>query len=104
MPRIFDMRMNDGSRHFADLPETYDTAQPQWYALRDHIAALNGARPTGFVTDDVTEAWIDFEYREQRFSINNQRARWWFFVADPNCSDEVLETVLAHFEALLGPA
>lgn len=103
MPRIFDMRMADGSRHFADLPETYDPVQPQWYALRDHVGALAGASVRGFVTDDVTEAWLDFDYRGQRFSINNQHGQWWFFVDDPICPDEVLATVLDHFETLLDP-
>jgi hypothetical protein len=104
MPRLIDMRMHDGSRHFAGLPETYDVASPQWYALRDHVAQLAGASLRGFVTDDVTEAWIDFEFRGQKFSLNNQHGEWWFFVDDPSCPDPVLHEVLDHFERLLDPA
>ena len=102
MARIYDLRMADGSRHFGALPETYDPVTPQWYALRDHVAALAGAVLVGFATDDVTEAWIDFEYRGHRFGINDQHGQWWFFVQDPACPDEVLAEVLDHFERLLG--
>jgi hypothetical protein len=98
MPRIYDMRMHDGSRHFAGLPETKNE-----YAMRDHVAKLAGATLTGFVTDDVTEAWIDFAFRGHAFSINNQNGDWWFFVTDPGCPEEVLEAVVDHFEELLDP-
>jgi hypothetical protein len=65
--RIDDLRMRDGSRHFAALPETRD-----WYAVRDHVRWLPGAELTGFLCDGVTEAWIDFRFRGHRFSINDQ--------------------------------
>ena len=104
MKRVFDLRMADGSRHFGDLPETYDAQAPEWHRLREHVGALEGAELTGFVTDDVTEAWIDFRWREHAFSLNNQHGQWWFFVADPGCPDAQLEAVLDHFERLLDPA
>lgn len=102
--RIFDMRMNDGSRHFASLPETYDVEHPQWHALRERVALLSGAELTSFVTDDVTEAWIDFAYRGHHFGINNQQGDWWFFVDDPQCPDDVLREVVDHFEVFLDPS
>jgi len=95
--------MEDGSRHFGDLPERYDPAVPEWDRIRDGVPSLPGARLTGFVTDAVTEAWIDFELEGQAFSINNQHGQWWFFVDDPACPDQLLERVLAHFEATLAP-
>jgi hypothetical protein len=101
--RIIDMRMTDGSRHFGALPETYTTDPPQWYALRDHVALLPGARLSGFATDEIFEAWIDFELGEHRFAINNQSGEWWFFVDDPACPDALLGQVLVHFERLLAP-
>jgi hypothetical protein len=101
--RVFDLRMHDGSRHFGGLPETH-TEPPEWYALRDAVGALSGAALTGFVTDDVTEAWVEFHFRGQDFSVNNQHGNWWFFVADPSCPDELLVAVLDHFEASLRPA
>lgn len=101
--QLLDMRMADGSRYFGGLPETYDAARPQWYALRDRVTALSGAELRGFVTDDVTEAWIDFDLEGHRFSINDQHGEWWFFVADPQCPGPLLERVLDWFEAVLDP-
>ncbi len=101
--RLFDMRMADGSRHFGDLPETYDVAHPEWHRIRDMVPRLAGATLSSFTTDDVTEAWILFEFRGHSFSMNNQHGSWWFFVTDPNCPDDILATVLDHFEALLNP-
>jgi hypothetical protein len=98
---LLNHTMHDGSRHFAALPETYDAERPQWERLRESVGMLPGASLTKFVTDDVTEAWIEFVYRQQRFSINDQHGEWWFFVSDPSCPDEVLESVVAHFEPIL---
>ena len=91
--------MNDGSRHFGVLPQTMS-----WYEVREHTRALPGTILTGFVTDHVTEAWIDFKYCGHNFSINDQFGEYWFFVEDPGCSEDVLKSVLAHFQLLLGKA
>src|SRR5262245_66356926 len=97
------MKMADGSRHFGDLPETYDVQSPEWHRLKDHVDKLTGAKLTSFITDDVTEAWIDFAFEGHAFSINNQHGQWWFFVKDPACPDATLLAVLDHFEPLLNP-
>lgn len=96
MNRIFNVIMNDGSRHFGALPQTVI-----WYDLRDHIAALDGAEITGFMTDHITEAWIDFSFKGWQFSVNDQNGEYWFFVDDPACPDELLEAVLDHCGVLL---
>lgn len=93
--------MHDGSRQFAALPETYDVEQPQWERLRDWVGRLDGAKLTGYVTDEVTEAWIDFTYMGHRLSINNQMGEWWFFVTDPACPEAILAKVIGHFDSLL---
>ncbi len=93
---IYDMRMNDGSRHFTSLPQTV-----LWYEVRDHVSNLPGAVLTGFICDDITEAWIDFTYMDYKFSINDQFGDYWFFVDEPSCPDEILGKVLAHFRSLL---
>jgi hypothetical protein len=64
---LLNVIMSDGSRQFGELPQT-----ALWHVLRDHIEKLDGAAVTDFVTDDVTEAWIDFSYRGYRFSVNDQ--------------------------------
>ena len=97
--KLLSIEMNDGSRHFGELPQT-----KMWYGVRDHIKKLDGAEVTNFITDHVTEAWIDFSYRHHRFSINDQFGAYWFFVNDLTCPDEILEEVLSHFELLLGTA
>ena len=96
MPEIYDMRMRDGSRHFAALPES-----ESWESLHEHVRRLEGVSDTGMITDEVTEAWIDFRYRGHGFSINNQSGDYWFFVEDPACPSEVLEAVLTHCKLLL---
>ncbi|HEV8431063.1 MAG TPA: hypothetical protein VGQ41_24380 [Pyrinomonadaceae bacterium] len=96
--KLLTIEMKDGSRHFGDLPQTV-----LWHQLRSHIEKLAGAEVTNFVTDNVTEAWIDFSYRGYCFSINDQFGDYWFFVNDPKCPDEILEAVLSHCELLLTP-
>jgi hypothetical protein len=98
--QLLDSRMTDGTRHFGSLPEGNDPESPDWDRFRDHVARLDGARLTSYVTDEVCEAWIDFEWRGHAFQLNNQHGEWWLFVADPVCPDAVLEGVLAHFEAV----
>jgi len=89
--KLLNIIMNDGSRHFGDLTESIE-----WHQLRDHIERLDGVGVTDFITDNVTEVWIDFGYRGYRFSVNNQFGSYWFFVDNPKCSEEILETVLGH--------
>ena len=88
--------MNDGSRKFAELPQT-----KLWHDLRDHLQALDGAVITDFLTDGITEAWIDFTYRGHSFTINDQFGYYWFFVDDPTCPDEILALIVSYCERLL---
>ncbi len=90
--------MRDGSRCFVSLQPSAD-----WKAVRDHAARLEHANVTGFLTDSVTEAWIDFDYAGYKFSINDAPGDYWFFVNDPACPDTILQLVADHFEALLEP-
>ncbi len=93
---LFDLRMNDGSRHFADMPEAvfFDD-------VADHAELLEGAEVTRFLTDGVIEMWLDLTWRGHEFSINNQHGDYWFFVTDPNCPDDILLGFCAHFRGLL---
>ena len=89
--KLKNQRMNDGSRHFASFPEGWP-----WSDFRDHIQQLPGTTITGYLTDDVTEVWIDFTYRDYKFSVNNQFGEFWLFVDDPACPDEVLNSIVEH--------
>jgi len=95
---LFDHRAHDGSREFINLPECYP-----WDVLQLHVLLLEGGAVTGYISDEVTEMWLDFTYRGHSFSINNQLGEFWFFVDDPACPDEILIEVGEHFEGLLDP-
>jgi hypothetical protein len=94
---LLNVIMKDGSRHFGELPQTV-----LWYELRSRVEKLDGAVVTDFVTDNITEAWIDFSYRGYRFSVNDQFGDYLFFVNDPDCPDEILISILSHCKLLLG--
>ena len=96
MPGLKRAMMNDDSKNFAEFPETVFFDQ-----LRDHAAKLRGAKITDFLTDWVTEVWLDFEFRKQNFSVNNQMGNYWFFVENANCADDILLEVTNHFSKLL---
>jgi hypothetical protein len=97
MTPLLNHRMTDGSREFADLPYSRS-----WDDVRVHASTLPAVRLTGFITDGIFEAWIDFSYAGHSFSINNQFAEYWLVVINPACPREVLVTVKQHFERLLG--
>jgi hypothetical protein len=90
--------MHDGSRHFADLPEDCS-----WGKFRKHVEGLPDATVTDYVTDNVTEMWLDFSFRGHAFTVNNQYGDFWFFVRDAACPDDILTAVIEHCESLLTP-
>jgi hypothetical protein len=98
MRKLTNHIMRDGTRCFVAL-------QPNagWSAVRDHAAGLEQANVTGFLTDSVTEAWIDFDYAGYKFNINDAPGDYSFFVNDPACPDTILQRVVDHFAALLEP-
>ena len=79
--KLFDFRMNDGSRNFADLPENVFFDK-----LRECVSTFSGAKEIGFVMDWITEVWLYFEFRWEIFSINNQFGDYWFFCQKPGLS------------------
>jgi hypothetical protein len=96
MESLQDIRAHNGSRQFASLPATQD-----WYVVRDHTHSLSGAALTGFACDGVTEAWIDFTYLGESFTINDQFGEYWFFVSNASCNEQHLLAVKAHWASLL---
>lgn len=91
--KLIDCRLPNGFRNFADLPESVFFDE-----LREIAGKLEGSVEKQFVTDWVTEVWLDFEYRGHLFAINNQMNDYWFFVEKPECPDEILLEVIEHFE------
>ncbi|KKM60118.1 hypothetical protein LCGC14_1545120 [marine sediment metagenome] len=88
---LMDIKAHDGSRQFLAIPQALD-----WDRMRDHIAGLPGATVSDFLTDHVTEVWIDFSYRAHTFTVNNQFGEYWFFVSPADCPEEILRTVAHH--------
>lgn len=93
---LFDEKMNDGSRHFVDMP--VEIAFFDDFA--DHVEELDGAEITEFITDGVVEMWLEFTFRGHKFSVNNHLIDYWFFVEDNTCPEEILIEVIDHFRQL----
>ena len=92
----FEIIINDGARHFVDLPELIFFDE-----LYEHVEKLEGAEIIDFEMDGVLEMWLDFEFRGHEFFVKNQLGDYQFFVADPDCPDEILLEVIDHFRKLL---
>lgn len=88
---LLNITMADGSRQFAALPENCS-----WKAMHEHLGRLPGVSLGDYITDHVTEVWMDFTYEGCAFSVNNQFGEYWFFVTDPACPDAVLQAIIAH--------
>lgn len=100
MPTTFSNTiMNDGSRHCFDLPMTAN-----YEAVMAHLKQLPDIAKLSLLTDDVTEAWIDFDFQGHHFAINDQHGDYWFFVDDPACPDAILAAVHSHMAQLLSPS
>ncbi len=94
---LIDDKMNDGSRNFILLP--VGSTAPIRLIFR--IFTLWGAYPTAYIPA-LGESWIDFRYKKNKFSINNQYGDFWFFVKNPDCPKEILDEVACHFAGILG--
>lgn len=93
--KIFDIRMKDGSRQFADVPERVLPSQ-----MRKIIAKLSGVEIQNFLASvGEIEAWIEFRFRGFDFAVNNQNCEYWLFVRQPECPDEILREVATHCAA-----
>jgi len=93
---LLEIKLNDGSRHFVDLPEVvfFDD-------FYDYTEELEGVEITEYITDGVIGMWLDFEFCGHKFSVTNQFGDYWFFVEDPECPDEILLEIIEHYRQLL---
>ena len=88
---LLNHKAHDGSRIFAELPQN-----KLWHEMRDHLQNLDGVSIINFMTDNVTEAWIDFRFRGYSFVVNDQFGEYLFFVDDPNCPEDILKEIIRH--------
>ena len=86
------MIMRDNSLLFFDMLENIS-----WNELRSQIKSLHDAQITGWLTDEITEFWLDFTFRGYRFTINNPMGEFWFFAEDAKCPQEVLDVIINQF-------
>lgn len=93
---LFENKLNDGSRHFVDMPEVVFFDE-----VADHVEELEGAEIIEFITNGVVEMWLEFEFRGHIFTVTNQFGDYWFFVQDANCLEEILLEIINHFRKLL---
>ncbi len=91
MPKLIDIRMADGSRHFADAGFVAPVL------LVAHLRRVPGLTVTD-VLDTPVEAWIDFTYRGHRFTMNNPLNEYSVFVEDPACPEAVLSEVASYVQ------
>jgi hypothetical protein len=45
--------------------------------------------------------WLEFDFRGHKFSVSNQFGDYRFFIENPECPDEILLEVIAHYRKLL---
>ncbi len=86
-----------GKRLFVTLPETVGFER-----MRSELEALPDCRVLEYLTDGVTEVWIDFEYKGHSFTVNNQLGEYWFFAEDAHCPEVVLLEVAEYCAQKLG--
>ena len=95
MIKLLDIKMNDGSRHFLDLPKSVT-----WDDLNHYLKKLKKSKIVKFLPDHIFGSWLDFSFNGYTFSVNEQSGRYWFFVDDPSCPEEMLQHVADHLSVL----
>lgn len=96
--RIDELRQNvsENARHFVDFPEVvfFDD-------LVEHIAKLPGTELIEFEVDGVVAVWIEFEYLDNKFFVDNALGDFRFHVENPECDESILLDVIDHLRRLL---
>jgi hypothetical protein len=95
--KLLDVRAPDGSRTIAAL-----SRRAPWRRLCQHHAALPGVELGEFLTDGVTEGWLDFTYGGHGFTVNDQFGEYWFFVDDASAPEDLLCGLVEYCQRLLG--
>jgi hypothetical protein len=81
---------------FASLPQV-----KLWHDLHEHLLALSGVEVSSFVSNGVVGSWIDFTFREHRFTINERSGAYQFFVDAADCPESILNEITSHCERFL---
>lgn len=94
--KALDEKMEDGSLLFAEL-----SSEISWVDLRNHFERIDQLLIMKFVTDGITEAWLDFYYYDQHFTIHCPLDIYLVFAQDYDCPAFMLNDLLAHFRAVM---
>lgn len=89
--------MADGSLFFAEL-----SGSISWADLGDHLKRIDQLRIMKFVTDGITEAWLDFDYYGQHFTVHCPLDTYFVFAQDFDCPAFMLTELIVHFQKLEG--
>jgi hypothetical protein len=94
--QLIDMRMKDGSRHFAGIPDTFGFP---WTVIKQRLSEVPGIAITEFI-DTPIQSIADFTFRGYEFTMDTQFGELWFFAKDPACPNEVLVEVVRIFRQI----
>lgn len=89
--------LDPAARHFVDLPLEYAFFDD----LYEHTAKLPDSEINEFLTDGVIEMWMEFRYAGFNFSVRSRLNDYEFYVNEPDCPEEVLMALIAHFRKLV---
>ncbi len=56
---------------------------------------------TSYLSDEVTEVWIDFTYEGRDYTVNNQVGEYWFFANEPVAHQYALADVADRLAKML---
>jgi hypothetical protein len=91
MIKLLDIRQNDGSRNFFDLPTSVT-----WDDLIGHLNQLEQLTIEKFLPSPVLGSWLVFSFNGYKFSVNDQMGKYWFFVENTSCPEEILFQLAEH--------
>ena len=94
---LLNLTTHDGSRQFLAI-----RADCSYAAFERWTESLPEAT-VSYMLPTVTEMWLDFSFRGQRFTVNDQFGEFWFFVSDPHCAEDILLAVAEHFTSTRPP-
>ncbi|TLD70560.1 hypothetical protein FEM03_12625 [Phragmitibacter flavus] len=97
--KLVDHRMPDGSRLFIEFPIRHP-----WSLIHSHLATLDELTITRFVTDDITEGWLDFTFLHHEFTVHDPLDSYLVFVKAPACDIFIQLEILEHLRNLPLPS
>lgn len=83
--------MVDDSRMFAWVENTSFTVQ-------EIQEIISGSDSFSFMPDGIESKWLDFVYKEEKFTVFSGRSDLIFFADNQHCPESLLNELLQQFE------